>query len=93
MGGSKTLQIRHGGKVKCLDISNVVDTTVVKFNKLQPHEGSIHLLSAKKTKIGRKEVVWHLELFQQIQFVIFCIYLTCRLQKFKKALQGFFAYV
>ena len=32
-GGSKTFQIRHSGKVGCLDISNVVNTKVVELVK------------------------------------------------------------
>ena len=42
---------------------------------------SNNLLSAKKTKRARRKLISHLELFQQVQFLNFYIYMTCRLQK------------
>ena len=39
IGDSKSFQTTHGGKVECLDISNVVNIKVVEFFKIQPHEG------------------------------------------------------
>ena len=47
-GGSKTFQIRHSGKVGCLDISNVVNTKVAKFLKQQHHGGDKSLTVCKK---------------------------------------------
>ena len=43
----------------------------------------------KKTKRGRRKLISHLELFQQVQFVNFYIYMISRLQKPRKQLQGF----
>ena len=51
-----------------------------------------HLLSAKKTKTHRKNVIFSVKLFQQVQLVNLYIYMTCRLQKAKELLQGSFAY-
>ena len=54
-------------------------------------EGGLnHLLSLKKTKRCQRKIISHLQLFQQVQFVNFYIYMTCRLQKPRKPLQGSF---
>ena len=63
MGGSKTFQVRHSAKVQYFDISNVVNNKVAKFVKQQPHGGTNHLFSAKKTKSGGKKAVSHIKVF------------------------------
>ena len=86
-GGSKTFQIRHSGKVGCLDISNVVNTKIAKFLKQQqPHGGTNHLLCAKKAETRGKNVISNIKLFQQVQLVNFYIYMTCRLPKVQKTI-------
>ena len=54
MGGSKTFQIRHWGKVRCLYISNVVNTKVAEFVKEQPHDGQIIYSLQKRLKPVQK---------------------------------------
>ena len=52
--------------------------------------GGVKSLSPKKTKRGQRKIISHFQLFQQVQFVNFYIYITCRLQKPRKPLQGSF---
>ena len=47
----------------------------------------------KKTKKDQRKLISPLEPFQQVQFVNFYIYMTCRLQKLRKPLQGSFLYI
>ena len=59
-----------------------------------PTGRSNHSLSAKKTKRGRRKLISHLELFQQVEFVVnFYIYMTCRLQKPRRPLQVSLVYI
>ena len=44
----------------------------------------------KKLKHVEKHLIFHLELFQQVQFINCYIYMICRLQKPSKGLQGLF---
>ena len=69
----------------------MVNTEVAK--SIKSHGGSKHLLFAKNTLKGRIKLTLHLELFQQVRLVNFYIYMTCRLQKTRKPLQGTFAYI
>ena len=82
----KVKKISKLAKDQCLDISNLVNTKVPRYIKQQLHGQSNHLLSAKKTKKGRRKLTSHLELFQQVQFINFYICMTCKLQKARKPL-------
>ena len=42
---------------KCFDIANLVNAKVAKVIKYQPHGGSNHLLSVKKNKCRKKDVL------------------------------------
>ena len=47
-----------------------------------------HLSYAKKSKTGRKKLIFHLELFQQAQSVNCYIYIMCRLKNPGKHWKG-----
>ena len=65
---------------------NVVNIKVTKSIKQHSYGGYCYLLSTKKSKRSRKKIILQLELFQQVHFVNFYIYITCRLQKPKKTI-------
>ena len=56
-------------------------------------EGQITYSVQKKTKTHGKNVFPRIKLFQKVQLVNFYSYMTCRLPKAKKLLQGSFIYI
>ena len=76
-----------------MDISNLVNTKVAEFIKLQPNVEPNHLLSGENSKIDKQRSVCHIKLFWLVLFVNLHIYNNSRLQKPKKPLQGYSFYI
>ena len=59
----KHIKKRHYRIRKCLNISNLGNTTVARIVKYQPHGGSNHLLSVKSIEIEKERGACHIKLF------------------------------
>ena len=97
--GLKRIDISTRGKICVFRSFKTIKSSILNKKKskfwgvTQDSMGQITYYLRKKTKRGRRKFISHLELFKQVQFVSFYIYMTCRLQKWIKLLQGSFVYI